>query len=131
VRRRIELRSELVGREVVVGRLETVLGMAKGVPLPGETFDVCIGFCRLEFRRAEAMPDRDVRCDHVRQIDVLRPFQGLVIDPPKALALLRRSRFDRSQQQAKQQGKLRHVCAHHFHSRSILLAPRRIRPKMA
>ena len=82
VGRRVELRAELIGGEVVRGRLEAVAGEVVG--LVGLRVDG-----RLEARCPEALPDGDVRRDPVRQVDVARLGERAVVRLPQAAVALR------------------------------------------
>src|SRR5262245_28089842 len=72
----IQLRTELVGRQCVLGSLKAVLTVI--VRLAG--FRVDRGS---ELRRAESGPNRDCRRERVREIDILGVFQRLAVDTPQ------------------------------------------------
>ena len=76
VRRRVELRAELVGGDAVCRRFEAVLLVR--VRLAGLGVDG-----GAELRRPEPLPDRHVGRDRVRQVDVARLAQRPVVQLPE------------------------------------------------
>ena len=82
VRRRVQLRAVLIRRQIVGARDEAVLDVGEFLPFldfagNGRTRDG-----RKELRMSKARPDRDGRTEGMRQVDVLRLLQGVIVDLP-------------------------------------------------
>ena len=87
MRRRIELRAELICLEVVSGRLEAVHGVGINLAVLGKSLDVSTGFSRREGGFGKPCPNGNVRRNRVGQVDIFCTLQGLLVDRPKALVV--------------------------------------------
>ena len=83
MRRRVELGAQLIGGQRVVAGLEAMLLVSEDVAFLDVAFDVDTRRRRGEGCAAEADPHRDLRGDGVREVDILRAFEAVVVDFPK------------------------------------------------